>query len=186
MTSTRRVAARYQLPRTDTGRTRPVRPETEAGTTEGIWRTTLGRVRPSSSWLPELLRWGRHKTQAQPCLCFCGVPENLNLSGLGLGSARNSGPVPWRAAWSLSAVDRESTQPRAGADTVWPEHCECSPHRPAICVCSAPPSPHTTEQANLNERPPSPAPVRAEIRHRGQRNKGNRFRSDRCNRLKSL
>ena len=57
----------------------------------------------------ELLRPGRHKTQAQPSLRLCGVPENLNLSGLGLGSARNSGPAPCRAAWSLSSVDGEST-----------------------------------------------------------------------------
>ena len=35
--------------------------------------------------------WDEHKTQAQPSLCLCGVPKNLNLSGLGLGSARNPG-----------------------------------------------------------------------------------------------
>ena len=35
-----------------------------------------GRVHLSSSWLPELLGQGRHKTQAQPSLRFCGVPEN--------------------------------------------------------------------------------------------------------------
>ena len=32
-----------------------------------------------------------HKKQAQPSLCLCGVPENLNLSALGLGSSPNSG-----------------------------------------------------------------------------------------------
>ena len=37
-----------------------------------------GRGHSSSSWLPELLRWGRHKTQAQPSLRFCGGPENWN------------------------------------------------------------------------------------------------------------
>ena len=37
-----------------------------------------GRVRQSSSWLPELLGRGRHKTQAQSSLCFCGGPENWN------------------------------------------------------------------------------------------------------------
>ena len=52
---------------------------------------------------------GRHKTQAQPSLRLCGVPENLNLSGLGLGSACNSGHAPCRATWSLSSVDGEST-----------------------------------------------------------------------------
>ena len=95
----------------------------------------------SSSWLPELLGRGRHKTQAQLSLCFCGVPENWNLSGLGLGSARNSGPTPYRAAWSLSSVDGESSHARAGANPVWPEQCECSPHTPVTFVCSAPPSP---------------------------------------------
>ena len=37
--------------------------------------------------------WEGHKTQAQPSLCLCGVPEDLNLSGLDLGSARNPGPA---------------------------------------------------------------------------------------------
>ena len=100
-----------------------------------------GRVRPSSSWLPELLGPWRHKTQAQPSLRLCGVPENLNLSSLGLGSACNSGPAPWRAAWSLSSVDGGGTHLWMGANPVWPEHCECSPHRPVAFVCSAPPSP---------------------------------------------
>ena len=36
--------------------------------------------------------WEGHKTQAQLSLCLCEVPENLNLSGLDLGSARNPGP----------------------------------------------------------------------------------------------
>ena len=52
---------------------------------------------------------------ARPSLCLCGVPENLNLSSLDLGSARNSGPAleqplsSCRATWSLSSVDQEST-----------------------------------------------------------------------------
>ena len=52
---------------------------------------------------------GRHKTQAQPNLHLWGVPKNLNLSGLGLGRARNSGPAPCRATWSLSCIDGECT-----------------------------------------------------------------------------
>ena len=35
--------------------------------------------------------WDRHKTQAQPSLHLCGVPENL--SGLDLGSACKPGPA---------------------------------------------------------------------------------------------
>ena len=34
-----------------------------------------------------------HKTQAQLSLCLCGVPKNLNLSGLDLGSVRTPGPA---------------------------------------------------------------------------------------------
>ena len=37
--------------------------------------------------------WEGHKTQAQLSLCLCGVSENLNLSALDLGSARNPGPA---------------------------------------------------------------------------------------------
>ena len=37
--------------------------------------------------------WEGHKTQAQPNLCLCGVPENLNLRGLDLGSACKPGPA---------------------------------------------------------------------------------------------
>ena len=36
---------------------------------------------------------GRTQTQAQPSLHLCGVPENLNLSGLDLGSACKPGPT---------------------------------------------------------------------------------------------
>ena len=37
--------------------------------------------------------WEGHKTQAQLCLCLCGIPENLNLSSVDLGSAGNPGPA---------------------------------------------------------------------------------------------
>ena len=37
--------------------------------------------------------WEGHKTQAQPNLYICVLPENLNLSGLDLGSACNRGPT---------------------------------------------------------------------------------------------
>ena len=52
-----------------------------------------GRVRPSSSWLPELLGWGRHKTQAQPNLRLCGGPENWNRTQLRARSLESS-PEP--------------------------------------------------------------------------------------------
>ena len=124
-----------------------------------------GGVCPSSSWLPELLGRGRQKTQAQPSLRLCGGPKNLNLRGLALGSAHNSGPAPYRAAWSLSSVDGEAPTPWAGANPVWPEHCGSSLHRPVTFVCSVPPPHSTTGQVNLNKRPPLPACARAEIGH---------------------
>ena len=43
---------------------------------------------------------GGHKTQAQLSLCLCGVPENLNLSGLDQGIACNSGPTSDRSQQS--------------------------------------------------------------------------------------
>ena len=109
----------------------------------------LGRVCSSSSWLPELLWWGRHKMQAQPSLLLCGVPENLNLSGLGLGSARNSRPAPCRAARSLSSVDGESTHAVSGgkpsvAQTLLPV---LPTHASGICLwCPSLPT------ARLNKR----------------------------------
>ena len=104
-------------------------------------RGQLRRGRSSSSWLPELCGRGRHKTQAQPSLCFCWVPRNLNLSCLGLGSARNSGPTPWRAAWSLSRVDEGRTHTATGrkssvVGTLW----VLPTHASDICL-QCPPSP---------------------------------------------
>ena len=114
----------------------------------------------SSSWSPELLRQGRHKTQAQPSLGLYGVPKNLNLSCLGLRSTHNSGPAPCRATWSLSSVDGESTRAMSlGKPSV------CSPHMPVIFVCSAPPSPQHDSTSEPEPEPPPPTCVRAEIRH---------------------
>ena len=79
----------------------------------GPWRGEgalhLARVCSSSSWLPELLRPGKAQNAGPTESVFCGMPRNLNLSGLGLGSPGSTGPAPWRAAWSLSSVDGEST-----------------------------------------------------------------------------
>ena len=57
------------------------------------------------------------------------------------GTARNAWPASYRASWSLNSVDGERTHPWEGANPVWPEHCECSPHRPMKFVFSAPSSP---------------------------------------------
>ena len=81
----------------------------------------------------------------------------------------------------------------SGANPVWPEHGGVLPTHSDVCLQrpTLPVAGLKTELANLNKRSPPPACVRAEIRHRReanrrQINKGNRFRKDRCNRLKSL
>ena len=50
-----------------------------------------GSVCSPSIWSPEVLRPGKGTKHRPNRVCFCGVPKNLNLSGLYLGSARNSG-----------------------------------------------------------------------------------------------
>ena len=57
--------------------------------------------------------WEEHKTQAQPSLCLCGVPKNLNLSSLDLGSACNPGPT----LDSCPAEQPEPEQCRLGKPT---------------------------------------------------------------------
>ena len=84
-----------------------------------------------------------------------------------VGKAQNAGPTESASLWStqepesewlrpgkctqLRAHSLESSQepeqyrrgkhtPYAGANPVWPEHCECSPHMPVTFVCSTPPS----------------------------------------------
>ena len=133
-----------------------------------------GRVRQSSSWLPELLGWGRHKTQVQPSPRFCGEP------------------APYTAAWSLSSVDGESTHARrewgkpsvAGTLRVLPTQ--------ASDICLQRPFLPT---ARLNKRTQTRDHLRPLVSGRkldteetGKQkpNKGNRFRRDRCNRLKYL
>ena len=67
----------------------------------GTWRAEgalhQGRVRLSSSWPPEPLGQGRHKTQVQRSLSY--------IQGL---EPRSAGHAPYRVAGSLSSVDGES------------------------------------------------------------------------------
>ena len=87
-TSIGRVAARDQLPRRDTGTPEKACLLYTQKTEQLGWGrqsvATVGNCAPT---------WDRHKMQAQPSLCLCGVPENLNLSDLDLGSAYNPGPA---------------------------------------------------------------------------------------------
>ena len=164
------------------------------GAAEGKGAPLLGRVRPSL-WLPEPLatvgkgapRQGRVR------------PSPWMPGPLRPGKAQNAGATESVLLWSTRKLERHSTQgplhveqpgawavwtgeaqtPLYGANPVWPEHGECSPHTAMISVCSAPPSPQQdwTELANLNKRSPPPACVRAEIRHReGGKQKPNKQR----------
>ena len=89
--------------------------------------------------------WEGHKTQAQPSLHLCGVPKNLNLSDLDLGSALNPGP----ASDSSQQSNLEPEQGRLGKHTchergpnpVWLKHWEHFPQTPGMFVYSVPPSP---------------------------------------------
>ena len=59
----------------------------------------------------------------QPILCLCGIPENLNLSSLDLGSARKAGP----------ALDSTPTeQPEAGAVVDWESTRAVSWGKPSV------------------------------------------------------
>ena len=53
--------------------------------------------------------WEGHKTQAQLSLHLCGVPKNLNLSGLDLESAHNPGPAS-DSSWQ-SNLEPEQCRP---------------------------------------------------------------------------
>ena len=151
LTSTRRVAVRDQLPRGDTGHTWDSAllvhsGNPGAGTGEVIRHTAqLGEWACQTPGHLSCSDLGRHKTQAQPSLCLCGVPENLNLSGLDLGSACNPGPALDRTlaeqpgTWTMWIG--KTHMPREGANPVWPRHCEHSPHTPLIFLWSVPPSP---------------------------------------------
>ena len=100
LTSTSRVAARDQLPRGDTRHTWDNAPTAHPGN----WAVEMGEVirrtaPPGESALTKHLvtwaaqTWEGHKMQAQPSLCRCEVPKNLNLSSVELGNAHNPGPA---------------------------------------------------------------------------------------------
>ena len=137
--------------------------------------------------------WDGHKTKAQPSLRLCGVPENLKLSGLDLGSACNLGP----ASDSSRQSGLEPEQCRPGKHAPWVGQTQCgpgtasAPHTRQWRLFAELPPRSTTDLVSLKEWPPPPPCVRAEIRHwRDQQteeakiNRGNHFGSNRCNRLK--
>ena len=135
--------------------------------------------------------WEEHKKQAQQSLRLCGVPKNLNLSSLDLGSAYNHRPTSDSSQKSnlkpklcrLGKHGRcEQGQTQCGQDTMsthqWYLFAVFLPHH------------SMSEQVSLKKCPPPSSCVRVEIRHwRSQQteeaNRGSCFGSDRCNRLKS-
>ena len=139
-----------------------------AGMGEGISHNLqLGVTMPAKDLVTWAARtWDGHKTQAQPSLYICEVPENLNLSGLDLGSACNPGP----ASDSSQQSNLGPEQCRLGKHT----HRECGQtHCGWITVGTRQwylfavflPPHSTTEQVSLKKWPPSPPCVRVEIRH---------------------
>ena len=119
------------------------------------------------------------------------------LLGPGEGTKRRAcfGQFPCRATWILSSVDWESTGHRELGQTQCGTYTASTPHTHQWYLFAVFLPPHnTTEQVSLNNWPPSPPSVRAEIRHwrdlqtdRRCQNKertGSHSKSYRCNRLK--
>ena len=138
---------------------------------------------------------GRAQNTGPLSLRLCGVPKNLNLSSLDLGSARNPGPASDSSCHSN--LEPEKCRPWKHTHREWGQiqcgwHTASTPHTRQWCFFAVFLPPHSmTEQVSLKKWPPLPRCVRAEMRHwRDQQteeakiNRGNRFESDRCNRLK--
>ena len=111
-----------------------------------------------------------HKTQAQPSLRLCGVPKNLNLSNLDLGSARNPGPASDSSQQSNLEPEKcrpwKHTSPERGQTQFgW---STASTHQCYLQHPSLPPN-SVTEQVSLKKKKKSilhhPLCVRAETRH---------------------
>ena len=164
LTSARRVAAWDQPPRGDTRHTwdgaLAVHPGNQAAGNRVVIRCTIhlrqcARQAPGrpSSWT-----WKGHKTQAQPSLCLCGIPKNLNLSSLGLGSACDPGPL-----WTVPLQSNlEPEQCRPGkhmrcelGQTQCGPYTVSTPHTRQWYLFAVFLPPHSTiEQMSLNKWPP--------------------------------
>ena len=123
---------------------------------------------------------------------FCALPRSEQLSP-GTYMQTRARLRQFQAeklrAWAVSTM--KALMPWAGANPVWLRHCEhahtCQWYLFAVFL-----PPHSTpEQVSLNKWPPLPPCVRVDIRHWrdlqtevAKINRGNRFGSDRCNRLK--
>ena len=134
--------------------------------------------------------WDGHKTQAQPSLRLCGVPENLKLSGLDLRSACNPGPASYSS--QQSNLEPEQCRLRKHTHLKWAQ-TQCGWITVSTCqwyLFAVFLPPHMTEQVSL-KNVTTIAPPCAKIRHwkdqqteEAKINRENCFQSDRCNRLK--
>ena len=101
---------------------------------------------------------GRHKTTVLLSPRFVGCPKT--------GTARSAGHAPYRAARSLSSVDRESTDTHEQRQTQCGRNTVSATHTQQYLSAAPRPPRSRNELVNLNKRSPPPASVRAEIRHR--------------------
>ena len=101
-TSTGRATARQRAQAPDVVR------GLELGTRRAEGALHLGRVRLSSSWLPELLSWEGKKSRRS--FLFHAFVEHLRA-----GTACSAGHAPYRAAGSLSSVEGKAARPLLAA-----------------------------------------------------------------------
>ena len=99
LTSARRATSIDKLPRGDTRHTWDSTPAAHLGNWAVGTREVIRCTAPpwESACAKRLVTqaahtWERHKMQAQLSLCLCGVPKNLNLSGLDLELHTTQGP----------------------------------------------------------------------------------------------
>ena len=149
--SARRVTAWDQLPRGDAWHTWDstlmVQPGNQAAGAREVIRHTvyLGQCARQAPGHLSCLDLGRAQNKGPNESVPLWSTQEPEPEWLRPGKCRQTwacfGQSPWGATRSLSSVDQETQTPWAGSNPVWPRHCEHSPHRPVIFVCSVPPSP---------------------------------------------
>ena len=185
---TRRATARDQPPRGDTWHTWDGAPAVHTGHQVAGTREVITHHPPRESELTKHLvnwaaqTWEGHKTQAQLILCLWGVPENLNLSGLDLGSAHNPGPVLDSSPESNLEPEQgrpgkhtrhERGQIQCGPDTVSTPHT-CQWYLFAVFL----PPYSTTEQVSLSKLPPLPLVSGQKLDTEGLANRGSQNKQE--------
>ena len=157
--------------------------ETEAGAAEGRGPAAPGESAPVKLLAARAAQaWEGTKCRRNRVRAFVEYRKT--------GTARNPRLAPYRAAGSLSSVDGESTDTREQGKTQCGRNTVSAPHTQRY-LSAAPRAPRSrTELVNLRDhlRPPMSGQKldTEETAKRSQIKKGNHFRKDRCNRLKSL